>query len=682
MSWLTPLGFLGLTGLAVLILIYIIKPNYQNKIISSTFVWKLSLKYKKNKIPISKLRNILLLICQILIITLASLMLAQPYLKEEEEEVLNKKVFILDASASMMAEVNPGETRFDRALFQLEEDIEETFKLENSEVSIILAHDKADFLIQRATAYSKGEVSDIIASLKNDEEKLPCTFGSPDITGAIKLSEKITSFTPNVEVVLYTDTSYIDAGNVTLKNVSGELDYNVAILDTRMVKFDNRYTVEVDVACYGANRNVTVYCLIEGKRNANDPAEDESDGIIDGLVPTSFEISCSGNLRDGEITTLYMPNYAKSDFDNEEDYNEEFKMDYPELFDLVSYSTVTTSVAEDDNFAIDDTFTLLGGEKLPLKILYSSNNPNNYFSTAFRIIREKLKYRWEIQFDEFIYNPEITELEIPTTGYDIYVFERFMPEKLPEDGISILTGIDPEFSEVPLGADFSIGHVQFLREPGSLSKEEDHPVIKNLSPEEIILTKYTEIMNPDASYIPLLYCGEEPVLYAKNKNDVGSKVVLMPFSLNFSNLPIVIDFPLMLYNIIEYYMPSTIMNYVYEVNQDVTLNSRSEDLTVSDPNGNSLTITEFPNKITPTVCGIYSATLYNLNGDPVTENFFVKIPDSESNIVPSFDFLENPYFYQVEEIEDNKNTDILLYFAIALVTLLFAEWWLHTREQY
>ena len=49
MSWLTPLGFLGLIGLLILLLIYILKPNYQNKFISSTFVWKLSLKYKKKR---------------------------------------------------------------------------------------------------------------------------------------------------------------------------------------------------------------------------------------------------------------------------------------------------------------------------------------------------------------------------------------------------------------------------------------------------------------------------------------------------------------------------------------------------------------------------------------------------------------------------------------------------------
>ena len=53
MSWLTPIGFLGLIGLIILIIIYIIKPNYQQKFISSTFIWKLSLRYKKKKIPIT-----------------------------------------------------------------------------------------------------------------------------------------------------------------------------------------------------------------------------------------------------------------------------------------------------------------------------------------------------------------------------------------------------------------------------------------------------------------------------------------------------------------------------------------------------------------------------------------------------------------------------------------------------
>ena len=61
------------------------------------------------------------------------------------------------------------------------------------------------------------------------------------------------------------------------------------------------------------------------------------------------------------------------------------------------------------------------------------------------------------------------------------------------------------------------------------------------------------------------------------------------------------------------------------------------------------------------------------------ESFYVKIPASESNILSKEDSLSNPYMY-TEPVE--SNTDLLLYFAIALVVLLFAEWWLNVREQY
>ena len=78
MKLLTPLGLLGLIGVVALIIIYLIRPNYQQKYISSTYIWKLSLKYKKKRVPISKLRNILIIICQILALVTCALILAQP----------------------------------------------------------------------------------------------------------------------------------------------------------------------------------------------------------------------------------------------------------------------------------------------------------------------------------------------------------------------------------------------------------------------------------------------------------------------------------------------------------------------------------------------------------------------------------------------------------------------------
>ena len=648
MSWLTPLGFLGLLGLIVLILIYIIKPNYQNKIISSTFVWKLSLKYKKNKIPLSKFRNILLFLCQVFIITAAAFMLAQPFFADEEEVKMPKKVFILDASASMMADTDGDQTRFERAIDEIQTAVDETLQLENSEVSIILANDKASFLIQRATALSKGDITTALDELLDTTNGSACTYATPDIEGAIKLAGKITAVAPDVEVVLYTDTNYIEAGKVTVKNMCGSLDWNAAILDARMILFENRYTIEVDVACYGMNKNLPVHCTVEGVDNAGNAV--------------AFTVTGNVLCRNDDMSTLeILPTEDNKD-----------------LMELASYKTVTVFVDEDDSLEIDNSFRIFGGEKLPLRIQYCSPNPNNYFSTAFRVIREKLKYRWNIEFDEVVINPEEETPDTAFTGYDIYIFETIMPETLPTDGISILA--NP--TAAPLNAGFRLGMERLVPPDTYLTEGEMHPITDGVHPEEILVTKYVEILNPDANYIPLLYCGTEPMLLATNKNESEQKVVILPFSLNFSNLPIVLDFPLMMYNIVEYYMPSTITEYVFDVNEEIDLNARAEQLSLQGPNGINAILTEFPNKFSLTVPGVYEVSQPNLSGELVSENFFVKIPASESNIVSEEDSLTNPYYMTVVEEEEVQNRDIIFYIAIAMVALLFAEWWLHTREQY
>ena len=262
MSWLTPLGFLGLIGLIVLILIYIIKPNYQNKIISSTFVWKLSLKYKKNKIPLNKLRNILIFLCQVFIITSCAFILAQPFLASESTET-NKKVLIIDASGSMMAET--GEySRFERAVDEARKEVDKVFEMENGEVSIILAGESASYLVQNATVQNKSKVIEALDLLVDPESENPCTYGTSDISGAIKLSEEMTMIAGNTEVILYTDTEYVDPGKVKVCSVRDFNDWNAAILDVRAIKFDGAIRFEIDVASYGKNESLTVYCDVEG----------------------------------------------------------------------------------------------------------------------------------------------------------------------------------------------------------------------------------------------------------------------------------------------------------------------------------------------------------------------------------------------------------------------------------
>ena len=101
MTWLAPLGFLGLIGLIILIIIYIIKPNFQLRYISTTYVWKRSLKYRKKKIPLNKLRNILLFLCQVAVLTATSCILAQPIIHVDKRKSDADLNLIIDASASI-----------------------------------------------------------------------------------------------------------------------------------------------------------------------------------------------------------------------------------------------------------------------------------------------------------------------------------------------------------------------------------------------------------------------------------------------------------------------------------------------------------------------------------------------------------------------------------------------------
>ena len=157
MKLLTPLGLLGLIAIAILIIIYIIRPNYQQKFISSTYVWKLSLKYKKKRIPTSKLRNILLIVSQILILAGSSAILAQPNLVKEKPLDATEVIAIIDSSASMRTSVG-GETRFERAVNGVK-DLAENVLTNDGIVTVILAGDKPEFLAQRCLNTPENQAS-------------------------------------------------------------------------------------------------------------------------------------------------------------------------------------------------------------------------------------------------------------------------------------------------------------------------------------------------------------------------------------------------------------------------------------------------------------------------------------------------------------------------------------------
>ena len=214
MSFLNPAGLWLLLGVPVLIIIYLIKAQHEDRPVSSTFIWKLSSRFMKKRLPVQRIKKILAFLLQLLIIVGISLMVARPsFINGKSRDY----IAIIDASASMQTMDENGTTRFDRALEEVEGLTKEIDK--GHTVSIILAGDNASWLLQRST--TPGEVR---LALKG----AACAYGGCDTVAALNLAQQLCERSKNPQVLFFTDNAYTDTKNVQAVDLSNR-EWNVAV---------------------------------------------------------------------------------------------------------------------------------------------------------------------------------------------------------------------------------------------------------------------------------------------------------------------------------------------------------------------------------------------------------------------------------------------------------------------
>ena len=661
MTLLYPLGLLGLISLIVLLIIYIIKPNYQQKFISSTFMWRMSLKYRKKKIPMSKLRNILLIICQVLALTACAIILAQPNQIIKTREEAKEIVVIIDSSASMRTTLDQ-QTRFSRAVAMAEQRMLQTME-EGGIVSLIVADHAPSTLVSRAKQDDLVSIQTALEPLKTADY---CSFDEADIDGALALSKEVLEENPDAVIYLYTDVAYASVPEGVIiesaRDQNNE-EWNAGILDVRVEKEENFCTFYVDVACYGQAKDIMVSLNVMG---ANHTGTDPG---------TYVSLSNRGFCQAGRVKTfkfiyegIYEENPAES-----QDVIISLIEDKDKIF---SYKSVNVFIdTMDDCFVDDNYFNVYGGKKQILNVQYASSMPNPFYPNVLSVVESAYTDVWDI---------EITEVkkggEYQTEGFDLYIFEHMMPDRMPTDGVVFFANpLQSNEWDVPVGADFEIyQHISLMDEltlfavPG----QENHGLLKNMNLDNITTLFFTQIGYDHNEYEPILYCGAGPMMLLRN--DTHIKTVVMPLNLHYSNLPILKEFPLLMYNMIEYFFPVTVEKNLYEVNDTISFNSRGESLTVKKGTTVIKECTEFPGTITPSLPGGYDLSYtVTLNGKPITEQIYVRIPAGESNIFKQELTMLNP---RAQEDEKDYLKDLLLYLAAGLVAVLFIEWFLQSRD--
>ena len=97
------MGILFSLFIPAIILLYLLKQQYQEVKVSSTYLWQKTIPGYQTSMPWQKLRKNLLLFLQLLAVLLFTLAIARPFLYRKAENS-SDFIIVLDCSASMQAE--------------------------------------------------------------------------------------------------------------------------------------------------------------------------------------------------------------------------------------------------------------------------------------------------------------------------------------------------------------------------------------------------------------------------------------------------------------------------------------------------------------------------------------------------------------------------------------------------
>jgi Ca-activated chloride channel family protein len=623
MIFLTPWGLLGLLGILALIIIYILKPKFQDRSVSSSFIWKLSLKYKKKKMPFEWLKSSLLLILQILILLTMTAILTQPRYTLGSQS--GEKIVILDTSASMLAEIN-GVTRLERAINEIEALALRTVTNQDK-FSIILAGENASLIVNR---------SESIQFIRNKLSEVTTTYSTSNIDEAIILTENILKANNIAEIIYYTSDDYNDPGKVTIRNMSRS-ETNVAILSFKgELDQANNYIFVTEVVSYGASLNDVVLEL-----------------RIDGVYKTSTIID---RLEEG-ITSTYV--WRLNDVNK----------------DTYTYATVTLLDIV-DSFMFDNSLEFYAESQNFRIQIVDNNNLLAIDSTKEFVGRalQSLNRNYSIR--------QVSGLENASSeGFDLYIYSENVPETLPIDGAVWI--FDPNTLPSSIGRVFNDANVSSVNPIINTNSPRYQDLMRLVSPNRITISRYKRLIL-NSSFDVLLTHQDNPIL-SVSTND-GVKTTIFSFGMSHTNLPLLfIDLPMLVRNLSDYSLIKTVESQVLDSGQTIQIQPHPASISleieyegVVSSYGNEAFDFEL-NQI-----GRYNVRQVLNTGRIEEMSFYVRIPRQESNFDYQGDVIlaqVNPVAPGGDEVV-NDLFNLLPYLAAILLLFVAIEWGLQYREQY
>ncbi len=266
-----------------------------------------------------------------------------------------------------------------------------------------------------------------------------------------------------------------------------------------------------------------------------------------------------------------------------------------------------------------------------------------------------------------LYNATIDNIE-ELSGYYLYIFDGILPQKMPTDGHILVFNPTGENEIIETNSEVEITGIY----------SSDSHLLKFISNIQFDVLKSQKITTPAWADI-VLDSPETPLIIAGQKDK--QKIVVMGFDLHNTDLPLKKEFPIFIYNLMQYFIPSDVIGSGNIRTGDVlefNIYPDAEEVNVVTPNGELIKIAP-PFPVSPFTetdfYGVYTVE-QKMSDRTVFSSFPVNtvITDSDLKRAENANTTDN---FTIQSISVNKNLTYI--FILIVILLLLAEWWVYCR---
>ncbi len=530
MSFLYPLGLLGLIAIPVLILVYILKNKHTEVVVTSTYLWTLSERFLKRRNPISRLTGIISLILQILAVACISLAIAHPVITLKG--AADDYVFILDASGSMHF-VEDSRPRFDVGKEKIREIIEDSAN--GSSYTLICA----------------GETTGVVYEETEDREyalsALDSTEGSASATTLYQangLAKEYFAKKPSSKIYLVTDKTYESLENVELIDVSAHLE-NYAVSDVEQRLEKGELLVAGNVISYESATTLTVTMTV---KTAGDPVTATQEIQVEAGVATPFTFNAGS----------------------------------------VNYQSISVKIEDTDALLLDNETILYNvtnvGQGVEGGVLVISANPIFLENVISAVLGTTVG---TVEPEIYLDNPDAYGKK------QLYVFDDCVPEqeKLPKDGA--VWFINPTSAPANAGfsvqggtGEEGLSQPLTLRYSDSTSTHVTTLLRDVLKEENIYVDQYVKC-GFYRTFHTLLALEGNPMIFA-GTNGYDNRTVVFAFPLSRSDIVLKYNFTVLVRNLLGYIFPSIVSQSSYQCGESASINvlTNCDSIRIDTPSGN------------------------------------------------------------------------------------------------